>query len=419
MAPGLPPHPASGLDTLKAAGLEAVKALASAGQQFAIRSGGHTQYPGANNIDNGVTIDLGLMKWTRYKPESETVDVGPAGRWRDVYAELRPHERVVAGGREGGVGFAGMLLGGGNTFLTARLGCACDNVLAYETGGSSNFGIVTNFTLRAIENDEVWGGLAIFPKLVSAQAAEALPRFNDIVVDDVDSNLLTLYTYMDVVVVAMYAQVAGIPRAPSYPEWPTLPGVATTYKQISITEMAAEYNLPTGYYNTWFTADFLNDTRIVSHAVHEHEGLVGRLKVRILGGDFITQCLFQPLPAIFAQQAIESGGGGNVLGLERQSENALMWLAAIMVRTPEQEKFAYEEAQGWVQRVREFAATIPGGNQEWEYLNYADGSQDPLASYGPTNAQKLREVSGKYDPQQVFQRFARGGFKIATSSIAK
>jgi hypothetical protein len=55
---------------------------------------------------------------------------------------------------------------------------------------------VTNFTLRAIENDEVWGGLAIFPKLVSAQAAEALARFNDIVVHDVNSNLLTFYTYM-------------------------------------------------------------------------------------------------------------------------------------------------------------------------------------------------------------------------------
>jgi FAD/FMN-containing dehydrogenase len=220
MAPGLPPHPATGLGVLKAVGLEArlilredpefqarqasfwsatarvaqpslivqprsagevaqaVKALASAGQHFAVRSGGHKQYSGANNIDNGVTIDLGLMNWTRYEPESETFDVGPGGRWRDVYAELRPYKRVVTGGREGGLGVAGLLLGGGNTFLTARLGFACDNVLAYEVvladgsvttsdsnrqqdlfialkGGSSNFGIVTNFTLRAIENDEV------------------------------------------------------------------------------------------------------------------------------------------------------------------------------------------------------------------------------------------------------------------------
>jgi FAD/FMN-containing dehydrogenase len=38
----------------------------------------------------------------------------------------------VAGGREGGVAVAGLLLGGGNTFFTARLGFACDNVVAYE-----------------------------------------------------------------------------------------------------------------------------------------------------------------------------------------------------------------------------------------------------------------------------------------------
>jgi hypothetical protein len=129
--------------------------------------------------------------------------------------------------------------------------------------------------------------LAIFPKQVSAQAAEALVRFNDSIVHDVDSNLLTFYTYTrkdnpedgllqqlllkprsssfevpvprwsandvlqpdfrDVIVVAMYGQVAGVPRAPSYTEWLALPEVATTYKQTSIPEMAAEYNLPTGY----------------------------------------------------------------------------------------------------------------------------------------------------------------------------
>jgi hypothetical protein len=171
--------------------------------------------------------------------------------------------------------------------------------------------------------------------------------------------------------------------------------------------------------NTWFTASFLNDARIVTHAAQEHERLVERLKAQIPDGDFITQCLFQPLPAFFAQRSIESGGGGNVLGLDRQSENALLWLAAIMVRTPEQEKFAYKEAQGWVQHVREFAATIPGGNREWEYLNYADGSQDPLASYGPGSAQKLHDVSKKYDPEQVFQKLAKGGFKIVKSGIAK
>lgn len=76
----------------------AVKALVAAGQTFAVRSGGHMQWTGANNIgEDGVTIDLGLLDMAVYHAESETVDVGPGGRWRDVYEELHQYGRAVAG----------------------------------------------------------------------------------------------------------------------------------------------------------------------------------------------------------------------------------------------------------------------------------------------------------------------------------
>ncbi|KAJ6150018.1 FAD-binding domain-containing protein [Penicillium samsonianum] len=40
--------------------------------------GGYTQYAGANDIDgNGVTIDSGLLDWTRYNPGTESVEIGP------------------------------------------------------------------------------------------------------------------------------------------------------------------------------------------------------------------------------------------------------------------------------------------------------------------------------------------------------
>lgn len=48
----------------------------------------------------------------------------------------------------------------------------------------------------------------------------------------------------------------------------------------------------------------------------------------------------------------------------------------------------------------------------FQYLNYAAPFQDPLASYGVKNLQRLREVSKKYDPDQVFQRLVPGGFKL-------
>ncbi|KAK0631178.1 hypothetical protein B0T17DRAFT_242582 [Bombardia bombarda] len=58
----------------------AVKALVSAGQAFAVRSGGHTNWAGSNNIDGGVTIDLGLLNATVFDAESETASIGPGAR---------------------------------------------------------------------------------------------------------------------------------------------------------------------------------------------------------------------------------------------------------------------------------------------------------------------------------------------------
>lgn len=196
-----------------------VKTLVAAGEKFAVRSGGHTQYAGSNNIEAGTTIDLSLLDSTRFNEADETVEIGPGGRWREVYAELHKHGRVVAGGREGNVGVAGLILGGGNTFLTARRGFACDNVVSYEVvladgrvitaaanshddlfwalkGGSNNFGIVTNFKMNAIKCDKVWGGLTFFPKQITPDAIQALVEFTDNVPKDVDSNLLCFFTHM-------------------------------------------------------------------------------------------------------------------------------------------------------------------------------------------------------------------------------
>lgn len=106
-----------------------------------------------------------------------------------------------------------------------------------------------------------------------------------------------------------------------------------------------------------------------------------------------------------------------MLGVERQEQNGLLFLANSMVKTPEQEAFAYNKVKAWVQEVKDFAATIENGNLEWTFLNYADKSQDPLASYGVENVKKLKDVAARYDPEQVFQKLCPGGFKISDVKI--
>ncbi len=154
----------------------------------------------------------------------------------------------------------------------------------------------------------------------------------------------------------------------------------------------------------------MNDISIVARAVELHDKLVEDLKAFIPDGDFITQCLFQPFPKLLGQ--LSAAAGGNVLGIEQQPHNWLLWLAAAQVRTPEQEAYAYPRVREWVDAVRGFAATIDG-NAAWTYLNYADGSQDPLASYGLQNVGFMKKVAARYDPAQVFQTLCRGGFKVS------
>jgi FAD/FMN-containing dehydrogenase len=50
----------------------------------------------------------------------------------NVYGALQPDGWTVPGGRAGSVGVAGFLTGGGNSFYTARVGFACDNVKNFE-----------------------------------------------------------------------------------------------------------------------------------------------------------------------------------------------------------------------------------------------------------------------------------------------
>jgi len=163
--------------------------------------------------------------------------------------------------------------------------------------------------------------------------------------------------------------------------------------------------------NTFFTACFKNDPSIVAKASELHDELVTDLQAFIPDGNFVTQCLVQPLPTHYGRKSAEAGG--NIMGVEQQPCNGLLFVAVVMVKTPEQEGFAYPRVQAWLERLKVFAATMENGNLPWIYLNYADKSQDVLGSYGKENLRKMREVARKYDPEQVFQLLCPGGFKIS------
>ncbi|ORY10255.1 hypothetical protein BCR34DRAFT_486021, partial [Clohesyomyces aquaticus] len=50
--------------------------------------------------------------------------------------------------------------------------------------------------------------------------------------------------------------------------------------------------------------------------------------------------------------------------------------------------------------------------QSYLYLNYAVPWQKPLEGYGAQSLDRLRASSRKYDPKDLFQRAAPGGFQL-------
>ena len=47
------------------------------------------------------------------------------------------------------------------------------------------------------------------------------------------------------------------------------------------------------------------------------------------------------------------------------------------------------------------------------FLNDASRDQNPLATYGTSNLDKLKQISQSYDPNQIFQKLQNGGFLLS------
>jgi hypothetical protein len=164
----------------------ALKILKCGRCKFAIKSGGHMAIPGANNIDRGVSLDLGALNEVTVAADKSFVSLGAGGSWNNVYKQLIGTGVMVPGGLCGGTGVGGVTLGGGESLFQPKVGWVADNVLNFEVvlasgeivnanetchsdlfralkGGSSNFGIVTRVDLKAFPHNQIWGGELILP----------------------------------------------------------------------------------------------------------------------------------------------------------------------------------------------------------------------------------------------------------------
>jgi hypothetical protein len=167
---------------------------------LAVRGGGHNG-AGLGTVDDGVVIDLSLMRDIKVDPEARTVRVGGGCTWAEVDRATGDHGLATPSGIISTTGVGGLTLGGGLGHLTRKFGLAIDNLLEAEVvlangvcvrasadenpdlfwairGGGGNFGVVTTFTFRVHEVGTVVAGPTFWP---IEQSAEVLSVYRDFI----------------------------------------------------------------------------------------------------------------------------------------------------------------------------------------------------------------------------------------------
>jgi FAD/FMN-containing dehydrogenase len=152
---------------------------------IAIRGGGHNG-GGLGSVDDGLVVDLSLLRSVSVEPDTQTVRVGGGCTWAEVDTATHEHGLAVPCGIISTTGVGGLTLGGGIGHLTRSCGLTIDNLLAADVvladgqsvkasadeneelfwavrGGGGNFGVVTEFTFRAHPVSDIVGGPTFWP----------------------------------------------------------------------------------------------------------------------------------------------------------------------------------------------------------------------------------------------------------------
>jgi FAD/FMN-containing dehydrogenase len=186
--------------------VRAIELARSTGVPLAVRAGGHSQ-AGHSVCEGGVLIDLSELTEIRVDPQRRLAHVQGGTRVGRLLDALQPTGLVTPTGGCPDVGVAGLTLGGGETFLSAAYGAACDNVAAVRVatadgrivtaspeehadlfwalrGGGGNFGVATAFELTLHPIQRVLFGRLTFPL---PRTREVVRAYRDLVADAPDA----------------------------------------------------------------------------------------------------------------------------------------------------------------------------------------------------------------------------------------
>ncbi len=376
---------------------------------LAMRGGGHN-VGGRALCDDGLVIDLSLMKGVYVDPKARAVVVQGGATLGTVDRETHLYGLAVPAGVVSKTGIAGLTLGGGVGWLVRRYGLTCDNVISMQVvtadgslitasadenqdlfwglrGGGGNFGVVTSFVFHSYPIETVLGGLIAWPREAAPEVLRFYRDFTQSAPEELTAYAALTYTPDGaapiVAVIACYSGDIAEGERVLKPlrEFGTPALDAFQPMPFPAMQSMLDGGFPAGNYNHWKSTfiDGLSDAAIdtfVEHASRNNSPLTASL-IEYYGG---AASRVPVADTAFAPRAAKYD-----IGMMAQ------WADP-------------NESTAQVQWARDFSDAMQPFSSGGYLLNFLDqeGEETIRAAFGENHA-RLVEVKNKYDPKNFFR----------------
>ncbi|KAF7895725.1 uncharacterized protein EAF01_009687 [Botrytis porri] len=363
--------------------------------QFAIRGGGHMNFPGGNNLNGGVMVALAGLNDLQISADNTAVDVDPGGRLKTI-------------------GVPGLTLIGGVHYFNNKYGYAMDKVVNYGVvlgnstqvktsadcnpdlfwalkGGANNFGIVTKFTLNTFDIPLVSTTIQVFDESgieAFLHATCDLASNNDPSIAARAVITTTYNTTTGAMSTSLLGVQAGTESPPSrFANFSAVPVVKSINNVSSMATWAAKLDSPLQMFRVEFTVHSMKPNGTVLYQMWQMwKAAVEDVKdVVSFYPTFVTN-----LDPKSANTVAKTNGIGNVWGRD-DTESAI-----------------------FIGEIHNFAIANNVSSEETDfiYMGDAGGWQNPFSTMPAENVEKIITIREKYDVEGAFSRLNWGGFKI-------
>jgi FAD/FMN-containing dehydrogenase len=373
--------------------------------EIAVKSGGHS-FEGFSSNNGNMVINLSVMKqvsWT----DDKTIQVQPGCTLADIYDAILPKGRILPAGSCGGVGIAGLALGGGYGFFSRKYGLSCDNLQkivmvdgegkirdsdkepellwACRGGGNGSFGVVTEMTFKTHPGPKDFQSHRFKAfKLDAARSVSLLEQWFTIAAE-LPQTCFSAFVLNGKTLTILLTDFGDSPKLKGIIDsLSAITDKTSGWRQQDIARaLKTFYGRPDAAYFKNASAGLYKDFRDVKECitqvievVQSHPGLI--YQVNTLGGA-ITDKAFEEQSCYPHRQ------------LPFLSELQAYW------DVPEREPFL-------TKGFNEIQAMFAGNGISAHYVNYPDlGFKDWERAYFGDNYARLQAVKRKYDAGNIFK----------------